>query len=133
MRKTLFTALAVLLVLTAAFTLASAETKTRGPYEIEILDEDANTVRIVSYTIPSKDRNKDEIELEIPAELGEYFVTEIGENAFTKQQRLKRVVIPEGVTAIGNKAFSSCDGIASIKLPSTLVSIGTRRFPTAKK
>ena len=132
MRRYLFAAFAVLLVLVAAASFSAAETKTRGPYEIEVLDEDANTVRIVGYTLPKKDIGKTEIDLEIPAELGEFTVVEIGENAFIKQQRLHRVVIPEGVTAIGNKAFSSCDGIVSIQLPDTLVSIGDKAFSNCK-
>ena len=40
MRKYWFTAIAVLLVLMAAVSISAAETKTRGPYEIEVLDED---------------------------------------------------------------------------------------------
>ena len=100
MRKYLFTALALLLLLIAAVSVSAAETKNWGPYEVEILDEDANTVRIVKYNLQKKDAGKTEIDLEIPAEMGEYTVTEIGSNAFINQQRLHVVVIPEGVTEI---------------------------------
>ena len=66
MRKYLFTALAMVLTLLAAVSFSSAETKNWGPYEVEILNEDDNTVRIVKYTLPKKDAGKTEIDLEIP-------------------------------------------------------------------
>ena len=47
MRKYLFTALAMVLTLLAAVSFSSAETKNWGPYEVEILNEDDNTVRSV--------------------------------------------------------------------------------------
>ena len=133
MRKYLFTALAVLLILLTAVSLSAAETRTWGPYEVEILDEDANTVRIVKYSLQKKDANKTEIDLEIPAEMGEYTVTEIGSNAFINHQRLHTVVIPEGITAIGAKAFSGCDGIVHISFPDSLVSIGNKAFSNCKQ
>ena len=123
MKKYLIAALALLILLLAAVSFSAAETKNWGPYEVEILNEDENTVRIVKYNLLKKDADKTEIDLEIPSEMGEYTVTEIGTNAFINQQRLHVVVIPEGVTAIGTKAFSGCDGIVHIKFPDSLLSV----------
>ena len=83
MKKYLFAALAMVLTLLAAVSFSSAETKNWGPYEVEILNEDDNTVRIVKYTLPKKDAGKTEIDLEIPSEMGEYVVTEIGPGALS--------------------------------------------------
>ncbi len=133
MRKYLFTALAIMLMLLAAVSISSAETKNWGPYEVEILNEDDNTVRIVKYNLQKKDAGKTEIDLEIPSEMGEYVVTEIGPGAFINQQRLRTVVIPEGVTTIGSQAFSGCDGIKAFKFPDSLVSIGNKAFSNCKQ
>lgn len=54
MRKYLFAALAMVLTLLAAVSFSSAETKNWGPYEVEILNEDDNTVRIVKYNLQKK-------------------------------------------------------------------------------
>ena len=86
----------------------------------------------MKYILPKKDAGRTDIELVIPAEMGEFTVTEIGNNAFINQQRLARVVIPDGVTSIGVKAFSGCDGIVSIKIPDSLRSIGNKAFSNCK-
>ena len=50
-RKHLLAAIAVLMALLCVLPFAQAETRTSGSYEIELLDEDAKTVRIVKYTL----------------------------------------------------------------------------------
>ena len=130
-KKLLFAAATVLLLTAAA--VSHAETKIKGPYKIEIIDEDAMTVRILKYTIPKGDRNKENIEIVVPAELDEYHVTEIGDNAFINQRRIGSVTIPEGVTSIGIKAFSGCDGITEINLPDSLTNIGNKAFSNCKQ
>ena len=132
-RKHLLAAIAVLMALLCVLPFAQAETRTSGSYEIELLDEDAKTVRIVKYTLSAINGNSENIEVVVPAELDGYTVKEIGDSAFINLRRLGRVSIPEGVTAIGAKAFSGCDGITNISLPSTLVSIGNKAFSNCKQ
>ena len=47
---------------------------------------------------------------------------------FAECDKLKSVVIPEGVTRIAPNAFSSCANLETITLPSTLISIGDHAF-----
>ena len=132
-RKKLLAAILVLLALLAAVSLSSAETKKIGAYTVEFLDEDAGTVRIVGYSVPTELQDQETIELKIPSDLNGYVVTEIGSDAFKNQRKLSKVIIPEGVTAIGSKAFSGCDGIESVRLPSSLTSIGNKAFSNCKQ
>ena len=64
----------------------------------------------------------------IPAEIGGYPVTSIGEYAFRWCSNLTSIEIPSGVTSIGNSAFSGCSGLTSITIPSSVTSIGYVAF-----
>ena len=110
---------------------AGAETKTKAPYTFENLDEETKSVAIVAFN-PTGKISEEGIDLDIPATLGEYVVTGIGDNAFKSQRKLKRVSVPEGVTFIGTRAFNGCDGIESIRLPDSLTTIGNRAFSNCK-
>ena len=71
-------------------------------------------------------------DLIIPAAMGDYPVSAIGDGVFQMKRKLRTVVIPEGVKSLGSKVFSSCDGLVSIKLPKSLESIGNRTFSNCK-
>ena len=64
----------------------------------------------------------------IPAELGGYPVTAIGNEAFEYNYDITSVVIPEGVETIGKYCFCNCDWLEEIRFPSTLKYIGNRAF-----
>lgn len=66
--------------------------------------------------------------LVLPTTLGGAKVTEIGENAFARNQSLTSVTIPEGVTEIGAFAFNDCSGLTQVTLPGSLVSVGEGAF-----
>lgn len=86
----------------------------------------------------------EETQLHIPAKIGKYPVTAIGESAFSLHRSGRRwpqygalygirsVIIPEGVTAIEDGAFCDCENIAQIKLPDSLTQIGERAFAFCK-
>ena len=67
-------------------------------------------------------------DLEIPATLGGYPVTKIGDSAFRRCTELESVTIPEGVESIGANAFSYCYRLTSITIPSSVTSIGQSAF-----
>lgn len=67
-------------------------------------------------------------ELTIPSMLGEAKVMRIGKNAFRKNRRLTRVVIPAGVESIGECAFEYCESLAAVRLPASLHDIGPAAF-----
>jgi hypothetical protein len=64
----------------------------------------------------------------IPAVLGGYSVTSIGDEAFYNRFLVTSVVIPEGVTSIGDSAFYSCSGMTSVVISEGVTSIGDYAF-----
>ncbi len=43
-------------------------------------------------------------------------------------QKIRKVILEEGVTSIGSNAFHSCSGIAEVELPGSLTGIGEQAF-----
>ena len=74
----------------------------------EILEEIAK--------IPEIDTNKDT----------EYAV--IPDGAFRENQKIERMVIPDGVTEIGDYAFDGCTGLTEIHIPDSVMEIGDGAF-----
>lgn len=66
----------------------------------------------------------------IPAVLGNYPVTHIGNQAFMGCTGLTSVVIPNSVTEIGASAFYNCTGLKSLTIPDSVILIGGRALPT---
>ena len=66
--------------------------------------------------------------LVIPSEIDGLQVTAIGEEAFSNNETITSVVIPEGVTTIGRWAFDSCTNLTSVELPETLTTIQDYAF-----
>ena len=64
----------------------------------------------------------------IPETIDGVPVTGIGEHAFSDNNYLKTITIPESVTSIGEYAFYSCDVLASVTIPESVASIGKYAF-----
>ncbi|MGN0635291.1 MAG: leucine-rich repeat protein [Acutalibacteraceae bacterium] len=64
----------------------------------------------------------------LPAEIGGYTVTGIGENAFQDCTDVTAFFLPDTITSIGDYAFENCIAMAQILLPESLVSIGAGAF-----
>lgn len=84
---------------------ASAETS--GIYTYEVTGGNA--------TITDCDTSATGV-IAIPASLGGYPVTSIGDWAFSYCTKLTSVTIPKSVTSIGYDAFSDCDNLATINV-----------------
>jgi len=69
-----------------------------------------------------------ETEIEIPATIDNYAVTEIGTYAFSDNNSLTSVTIPDSVTSIGDFAFKNCSSLAKIDLPKQLDYMGESIF-----
>lgn len=55
-------------------------------------------------------------------------ITEIGEYAFTKCEKLYEVILPDGLSSIGEGAFCMCTNLEHMKLPNSCNSIGAFAF-----
>ncbi len=59
-------------------------------------------------------------------------IPNIGDNAFTHFTNVEEVVIPEGVTSIGNTAFYNCSSLKTVVMPNTVTTIGSGTFSGCK-
>ncbi len=90
-----------------------------GTYTFTSLSD--GTVAITGY-------NGSDTTLNIPATLSGHKVTAIAQSAFSYNNDIVHVVIPNGVTRIENNAFFGCENLVTVELPSTLLHIGDWAF-----
>ena len=64
----------------------------------------------------------------IPATLGTYHVTRIGDWAFENCKSVTSFTIPDGVTEIGESAFEYCEAMKSVVIPDSVAEIGEGAF-----
>lgn len=64
----------------------------------------------------------------IPSQYNGAAVTRIAPGAFSGDDGITEVEIPESVTDIGYGAFHKCDGITSVTLPASVTAIGRYAF-----
>ena len=57
-----------------------------------------------------------------------YFVTSIGNYAFSGCTGLTSITIPQRMTSIGERSFYNCTGLTSINIPNSVTSIGVCAF-----
>ena len=55
-------------------------------------------------------------------------VTNIGDHAFDDCSNISSIIIPNSVTSIGNSAFSSCTSLTDVTIPNSVSSIGWEAF-----
>lgn len=65
----------------------------------------------------------DKINLEIPAEINDIPVTQLGAELFMNNTRLESVQIPDSVTTIGKNAFFGCTSLKEVKISEQLKAI----------
>ncbi len=120
--KKLLTTLCVLALVVACLLVlpTRAEAATEGKYTYEVTNGQATITGFDYYY--GDDKN-----VVIPATLGGYPVTAIGDSAFESKSSLESITIPEGVTTIGAGAFS-WTYITSVTIPSTVRVIGDEAF-----
>ena len=67
-------------------------------------------------------------EIIVPSSFKEKPVTKIKEGAFYQKDKLKSVIISEGVSTIEKSAFSNSENLVKIELPNTIEQIGYSAF-----
>ncbi len=70
--------------------------------------------------------------VKIPAQIDNYPVTSIGQEAF-KNSKITSVTVPESVKYIGTGAFWKCSQLKSVKIPTTVRYIGSAAFKQCNK
>ena len=97
------------------------------PYA-EIFQTNGNT--IVGFTEEAK---KMYTSIYLPTKIDGVEMTAIGASAFTKNETLVDVVIPQGYVSIGDQAFSNCEKLTYCTLGNSIDSIGAWSFYNSKK
>ena len=69
-------------------------------------------------------------DITIPTELGGHTITAIGNSAFTANDHLRKVTIPDSVTSIGTLAFSNLSNLTTLSLGKGIKTIGEYAFFT---
>lgn len=123
MKKILSMTLALLMVLSLCVvgSVSAADDTLRTFYNVKYRLKEDGTATIVGCIDGVED-------LEIPATVDEYSVTEIAKYAFKNNTTLRSVVIPEGVTTIGFEAFFKCTALRYVTLPDSLREIWRSAF-----
>ncbi len=119
MKKILSVLLTVILIVGIAPVGIAVNAATSGNYTYEV--KSGKAIIIDVNTNISGD-------ITIPASLGGYTVTTIGDRAFYECNRLTGVTIPEGVVELGEAAFGFCQKLTSVSLPSTVKTIADGAF-----
>ncbi len=86
------------------------------------------TYRINTTGITLIDYRGDASDLLIPSELDGKPVTQLGNDLFYGNMKLKSVIIPGTVTAIGSNAFNSCTSLEDLQLSFTIKKIAAGTF-----
>ena len=102
-----------------AVAYSSSDTESWSEYDYQILDD--GTIEIIYYY------GCDEVII-IPSEIDGRKVTGIQRFAFSINDYLKSITIPDGVTSIGDSAFSDCRSLTDITIPDSVTSIGCEAF-----
>lgn len=70
--------------------------------------------------------------LEVPSQIGPYFIQSIGANSFQNNCDLRKIIIPSSVLSIGNDAFKGCHNLKDVifQEPINLTTIGSGAFAT---
>lgn len=82
---------------------------------------DTNTIAIIGYTGPGGAVN-------IPPNIWDQAVTDIGGHAFAYCSNLTSITIPSGITTIGPEAFLQCTGLVGAAIGDDVVVIGSGAF-----
>ena len=102
---------------------AEPQVFTSGDYEYILLDD--GSAEITYYKGTERD-------LSVPAQIDGFTVSSIGGSAFSHNETLFSVELPNSLTGIGDGAFFSCSSLGGIALPDSVVYLGINPFLDCK-
>lgn len=111
-------ALAAVMAAGSLGTLDAVNTKAAVEDEFEF---DKDTKTIVKY-------NGTQSNVEIPSTIDGVNVTTIGEDAFSSNEYIETVEIPDSVTTIENEAFLNCPNLGYVEMSDNVKSLGRLSF-----
>lgn len=81
------------------------------------------------YSVKAPEEDKEMLtNVQIPAEINGYPVTEIGDYAFSFCESLAEIEMPDSIVRIGRMAFCGCSVLNGIKIPQAVTEIGSGAF-----
>ncbi len=88
-------------------------------YQYQVVTDD--------YAVITKYTGK-EAEVVVPESIHDFRIISIGTSAFSGNELIKKVTLPEGVTTIESGVFNKCPNLEEVVIPGTVESIGYRAF-----
>lgn len=123
MKRRFYAVIALLLLLLLSLPAATEELHETDSGVVYTVENGEVTVvgwEVVGYT------------LDIPAEIDGMPVTKIGRTAFSEDQYMTAVTLPDSIVEIGEDAFAGCKNLRKVTLPKTLDTIPIRCFRFSK-
>ena len=103
----------------------SADAEVEGDFEY-VVDTSVDEAKITKY-------NGNDTVVTIPAKIGGYLVTTLGDSAFEGYRKLREVKFPNKLTKLEPQVFLDCDRLETADLPDSVESIGAQAFKNCKK
>jgi len=118
----------VLLMMLLMFKKVNTETVAGVTWRYEVLDGKAIITRGRNHNSRAAISALTSGHLTIPAALGGYPVSGIGEFAFHNCRNLESVSLPEGLRWIGLEAFNGCERLTAVTMPDSVTHIHYEAF-----
>ena len=130
MKKSLWFALILLLI--CALSLSSCDKGSETPN----FDPDVGFAKGLDYSINEDSKtctitglgSCTEEKIYIPSKIDKFKVTSIEEAAFSGEENITLVTIPDTVTVVNSRAFFGCTNLTNITIPDSVTSIGDSVF-----
>lgn len=111
---------------------------TEDPNSVSALRKKWSYAKLKDGTLQITSYKGDEKDIEVPSVIGKASVASIGKGAFSSykqsiknresRNKIKTVILSNGITEIGDEAFRGCDCIEKIILPESIKKIGNSAF-----